>query len=84
MEAVLTEAQVDAQRRKLRQQLDQRRFVRDAGVQARVAALWAEVTTESLFALSDYAGFKREFRSLFGFEVPGVDYAVPVETDLPL
>jgi enoyl-[acyl-carrier protein] reductase/trans-2-enoyl-CoA reductase (NAD+) len=53
-------------------------------VQARISELWAEVTTESLFALSDYAGFKQEFRSLFGFEVPGVDYAVPVETDLPL
>ena len=29
----------------------------------------------------DYAGFKHDFRVLFGFEVPGVDYAEPVETD---
>jgi trans-2-enoyl-CoA reductase len=28
----------------------------------------------------DYAGFKHDFRVLFGFEVPGVDYAEPVET----
>jgi enoyl-[acyl-carrier protein] reductase/trans-2-enoyl-CoA reductase (NAD+) len=49
-------------------------------VQRRVSELWGQITTENLFALTDYAGFKREFRSLFGFEVPGVDYAQPVET----
>jgi enoyl-[acyl-carrier protein] reductase/trans-2-enoyl-CoA reductase (NAD+) len=53
-------------------------------VQARVAALWAEATTASLGTVSDYAGFKRDFRRLFGFEVDGVDYAIPVETDVPL
>src|SRR5450432_3476252 len=53
-------------------------------VQRRVSELWDQVTTENLFALTDYAGFKREFRSLFGFEVPGIDYAAPVETDVPL
>ena len=26
----------------------------------------------------------RDFRVLFGFEVPGVDYAAPVETDVSL
>jgi enoyl-[acyl-carrier protein] reductase/trans-2-enoyl-CoA reductase (NAD+) len=53
-------------------------------VQRRVFELWGEVTTENLFSLTDYAGFKQEFRSLFGFEVPGIDYAAPVETDVPL
>jgi enoyl-[acyl-carrier protein] reductase / trans-2-enoyl-CoA reductase (NAD+) len=53
-------------------------------VQARVAELWGQVTTENLFELTDYAGFKRDFRVLFGFEVPGVDYAAPVETDVGL
>ena len=56
----------------------------DPGVQARVAELWGKVTTENLLELTDYAGFKRDFRRLFGFEVPGVDYAAPVETDVPL
>ena len=50
-------------------------------IQRRVSELWDQVTTENLFALTDYASFKQEFRSLFGFEVPGVDYAQPVETD---
>ena len=56
----------------------------DAGVQARVSALWAEVTTENLATLSDYAGFRTGFRNLFGFEVPGVDYTQPVETSVDL
>jgi enoyl-[acyl-carrier protein] reductase/trans-2-enoyl-CoA reductase (NAD+) len=51
-------------------------------VQARVSALWNEVTTENLSAIADYAGFRTDFRKLFGFEVPGVDYAQPVETDV--
>ncbi|HVR63913.1 MAG TPA: bifunctional NADH-specific enoyl-ACP reductase/trans-2-enoyl-CoA reductase, partial [Polyangia bacterium] len=53
-------------------------------IQRDVLRIWGEVTTDTLFTLTDYAGFKREFRSLFGFEVPGVDYAQPVETDVPL
>jgi enoyl-[acyl-carrier protein] reductase/trans-2-enoyl-CoA reductase (NAD+) len=56
----------------------------DPGVQAAVRHLWADVTTENLFATSDFAGFKREFRNLFGFDVPGVDYSLPVDTDVPL
>ncbi len=56
----------------------------DPRVQAAVSALWGEVTTENLLALTDYAGFKQEFRRLFGFEVAGIDYGAPVETDVPL
>jgi enoyl-[acyl-carrier protein] reductase / trans-2-enoyl-CoA reductase (NAD+) len=51
-------------------------------VQAEVAALWPQVTTENLREVTDFAGFQREFRGLFGFEVEGVDYDQPVETDL--
>jgi enoyl-[acyl-carrier protein] reductase/trans-2-enoyl-CoA reductase (NAD+) len=53
-----------------------------ADVQADVAELWPQVTTENLRTLTDFAGFQREFRRLFGFEVEGVDYDQPVETDL--
>jgi enoyl-[acyl-carrier protein] reductase / trans-2-enoyl-CoA reductase (NAD+) len=49
-------------------------------VQGEVERLWPEVTTENLFELTDFAGFKRDFRNLFGFEVEGVDYSRPVET----
>ncbi len=53
-------------------------------IQAEVSARWGEIATENLTALSDYAAFRTDFRRLFGFEVPGVDYAAPVETDVPL
>ncbi len=53
-----------------------------ADVQAGVTALWPQVTTENLRELTDFAGFQREFRNLFGFEVEGVDYSRPFETDL--
>jgi len=51
----------------------------DPAVQAEVDRLWQQVTSENLVASSDYASFKTGFRRLFGFEVPGIDYAVPVE-----
>jgi len=56
----------------------------DPKVQARVSELWKAVTTENLTSVTDYAGFKHDFRVLFGFEVPGVDYATPVETEVLL
>ena len=66
------------QARRLR--LDDREMRSD--VQAEVAALWPQITTENLRAMSDFAGFQREFCGLFGFEVEGVDYEQPSETDL--
>ena len=53
-----------------------------ADVQAEVSKLWPQVTTENLAELSDFAGFDRGFKNLFGFEVQGVDYTKPVETDV--
>jgi enoyl-[acyl-carrier protein] reductase / trans-2-enoyl-CoA reductase (NAD+) len=63
-----------------RLRLDDREMRSD--VQAEVAALWPQVTTENLREVSAFAGFQREFRGLFGFEVQGVDYEQPTETDL--
>jgi enoyl-[acyl-carrier protein] reductase / trans-2-enoyl-CoA reductase (NAD+) len=63
-----------------RLRLDDREMRPD--VQAEVAAIWPKITTENLATLSDFAGFQREFRGLFGFEVEGVDYEKPTETDL--
>ncbi len=63
-----------------RLRLDDREMRRD--VQAEVAALWPQVTTENLRSMTDFDGFQREFRGLFGFEIDGVDYEQPTETDL--
>jgi enoyl-[acyl-carrier protein] reductase/trans-2-enoyl-CoA reductase (NAD+) len=62
--------------------LDDRELAPD--IQTPGLALWDRVTTENLFAMTDYAGFKREFRELFGFEVSGIDYTQPVDIDVPL
>jgi enoyl-[acyl-carrier protein] reductase / trans-2-enoyl-CoA reductase (NAD+) len=53
-------------------------------IQAEVMRRWRLVTDESLAELSDFEGFRRYFHQLFGFDVPGVDYDVPVEVDVPL
>lgn len=53
-------------------------------IQAEVDRRWELVTTENLAELSDFTAFKSEFRRLFGFEVEGIDYQEPVETDVPL
>lgn len=51
-------------------------------VQAEVLELWSKVTTERLAEWGCFGRFQRYFRQCFGFDVPGVDYARPVETDL--
>ncbi len=53
-------------------------------VQAEVAALWPQVSTETLPTLSDIAGYRAEFLKLFGFGLPGVDYEAEVDPVVPL
>lgn len=50
----------------------------DPEVQAAVGELWDQINTDTLRELSDFAGYKREFLQLFGFEVDGVDYEADV------
>lgn len=56
----------------------------DPAVQAEVAELWQQVSTENLHELSDFAGYRREFLQLFGFEVDGVDYDADVDPVVPI
>lgn len=53
-------------------------------VQAKVAAIWPQVTTENLPQLTDIAGYRTEFLKLFGFGLPGVNYEADVEPHIPL
>ena len=48
--------------------------------QAKIKALWDQVTQENFHDLSDYAGYHHEFLRLFGFDLAGVDYDAEVET----
>ena len=47
-------------------------------VQSKIKELWPRVTTENLFDLTDYQGYKDEFLKLFGFGIEGVDYDAEV------
>lgn len=72
----------------LQPHLDNERYIRldDRELQPEVTNAvterWGRIDTDNFHELSDYAGFRRRFRNLFGFEVEGVDYDEAVETEL--
>lgn len=51
----------------------------DPQVQAQVQALWTQVTSDNIYQLTDFAGYKQDFLRLFGFEIEGVDYDADVD-----
>jgi enoyl-[acyl-carrier protein] reductase / trans-2-enoyl-CoA reductase (NAD+) len=53
-------------------------------IQSAVAEVWEKVNTESLAELSDIAGYRAEFLRLFGFGLPGVDYAAEADPMAPM
>lgn len=60
-----------------RLRLDDRELRDD--VQQACQVLWSKVTTENLYEITDYAGYKHEFLKLFGFERDDVDYGADVD-----
>jgi enoyl-[acyl-carrier protein] reductase/trans-2-enoyl-CoA reductase (NAD+) len=46
--------------------------------QAKIKALWDQVTQDNFHQLSDYAGYHQEFLNLFGFAFDGVDYEADI------
>jgi enoyl-[acyl-carrier protein] reductase/trans-2-enoyl-CoA reductase (NAD+) len=53
-------------------------------VQAAVAAIWPGVTTESLAASTDIAGYRSDFLRLFGFGLAGIDYEADSEPHMTM
>ena len=47
-------------------------------IQSKVVKLWESATTENLSEIGDLEGYSNDFYNLFGFKVPGVDYAKDV------
>lgn len=70
---------LDGEGRLRRDQLELRPEIQDA-----VAEQWAQVNTENLRELTDFAGYKHEFMRLFGFELDGVDYEADVDPVVPI
>ena len=72
----------------LKPQLDSDRYIRLDDRELRqdvtdaVTERWDKINTDNFHELSDYAGYRRRFRNLFGFEVEGVDYDEAVEIAL--
>ena len=56
----------------------------DPEIQSKVSALWDQVTTETIPELTDFAGYKKEFLQLFGFEVDGIDYEQEVNPEVTI
>jgi enoyl-[acyl-carrier protein] reductase/trans-2-enoyl-CoA reductase (NAD+) len=48
-------------------------------IQNAVREIWPRVTTETLAAETDIAGYRSEFLKLFGFGLPSVNYELPTE-----
>ena len=46
----------------------------DPAVQAKVEAIWPQVTEENLFDITDHKGYREDFLKLFGFGVAAIDY----------
>ncbi|MCU0792244.1 MAG: trans-2-enoyl-CoA reductase family protein [Opitutaceae bacterium] len=53
-------------------------------IQAEVAAIWPQVTTENLAQLTDIAGYREEFLKLFGFGIAGIDYDADIDPHVDL
>jgi enoyl-[acyl-carrier protein] reductase/trans-2-enoyl-CoA reductase (NAD+) len=54
-----------------------------ADLQHDIAARWAESAERLMAGLADLDWFRREFRRLYGFDVSGVNYGLPVEVEVP-
>ncbi len=53
-------------------------------IQMLIRMRWTRLATDTLDSLAGYDEYRRGFRQLFGFDIDGVDYDAPVETDLAL
>lgn len=47
--------------------------------QAKIKALWDQITQDNFHELSDYEGYHKDFLNLFGFDIQGVNYEADVD-----
>ena len=54
-------------------------------IQAKVAELWSQSSTEALDSIGDLKGYRTDFFNLFGFEMEGIDYEAEADemTQIP-
>lgn len=51
-------------------------------VQAEITRIWSMIADSNLNEYADIAGYWNDFREMFGFDLPGVDYDADVEIEL--
>jgi len=56
----------------------------DDDVQRSVQELWPQISTENLYELTDFEGYKSDFLRLFGFGMPNVNYDADVNPEVPI
>lgn len=53
-------------------------------IQNAVARAWSQVSSDNLYDFTDFAGYKKDFLRLFGFELDNVDYDADVDPVVPI
>ena len=56
----------------------------DAKVQDQINAIWKELTTENITEIADISGYWDDFYTMFGFQIPGVNYGADVEPSVAI
>lgn len=56
----------------------------DTKVQDKINALWNELTTENITDIADINGYWEDFYTMFGFDIPGVNYAEEVDASVSI
>lgn len=51
-------------------------------IQAEIKQLWPSITTENLETATDIAGYRADFRRLFGFDIESIDYDADVNINV--
>jgi enoyl-[acyl-carrier protein] reductase/trans-2-enoyl-CoA reductase (NAD+) len=59
------------------------RWELDPVVQAEVTRRWHAATSQTIGELADIDWFRAQFRALYGFDIPGIDYQAETETEVP-
>lgn len=53
-----------------------------AEIQRQIGEIWPQLTSENLRQLTDFDGYQENFLRLFGFGLPDINYAEPVEIEV--
>lgn len=56
----------------------------DTKVQDQINAIWNEITTENITEIADISGYWDDFYTMFGFQIPGVNYSEDVDPSVAI